>query len=464
MGLASIPGWARRSASAVTCALFLSTIGCGADQPAAGDDESVQSALSNVTVSVDQPSYPVGATITVTYAGLPGNADDWIAIARVGTLINKYSNYVFTQGQTSGTATFPVPTPGSYVARAFPRNTFELLAESPAFTVDSPSGAPTVSVDQSSYGATAMITVTYAGLPGDIDDWVAIAPAGSPNTSYVNYIFTQGQTSGTATFPAPATGGSYVVRAFPQNTFELLAESPAFTVSAVTISTDKSSYPPWFPATAPTITVTYAGLPGNIDDWIAIAPKGSPATSYMAYVFTNGQTSGTATINVPADGTYVARSFAKNTFDDPGRERALHCRRHRPAGRRRDPVDLRARRHHHRRLRRPARQPQRLDHDRAVRLSEHDVPGVRLHAAQDHRHRHVRHPRGRLVRRPRLLEQHVHAAGRERALRRLEHGPGHLSADAGADGDRGTGRRQWVQQQLWRRHRRHARPDRRPCP
>ena len=79
--------------------------------------------------------------------------------------------------------------------------------------------------------------------------------------------------------------------------------------AGVTISTNQSTY-----TSGATITVTYAGLPGNLHDWIAIAPAGSPNTSVLAFVFTNGQTSGTATFSAPAAGSYVARAFANDDY------------------------------------------------------------------------------------------------------------------------------------------------------
>src|SRR5678816_4702673 len=158
----------------------------------------------------------------------------------------------------SGTATFTAPSNGSYVARAFSNNTFTLIIESAPFAV----GAASISTDQTTYQPGATVTVSYAGLPGSQKDWIAIAPAGSDNTNYLAFVFTNGQTSGTATFTAPAAG-SYVARAFSNNTFTLLVESSVFTVgTTVTISTDHSIYP-----TGSTVIVTYAGLPGNAKDW-----------------------------------------------------------------------------------------------------------------------------------------------------------------------------------------------------
>jgi len=90
-----------------------------------------------------------------------------------------------------------------------------------------------VRTDQSTYAAGASIRVAYAGMPGYPDDWIAIAPAGSADTSYLAYVLTNGQTSGTTTFTAPSAG-TYVARAFPANTFARLAESPPFSTTGGT--------------------------------------------------------------------------------------------------------------------------------------------------------------------------------------------------------------------------------------
>jgi hypothetical protein len=159
---------------------------------------------------------------------LPGNAKDWIAIAPAASANTSYLTFVYTNGQTSGTATFTAPGAGSYVARAFSDNSFTRLAESAPFIVVA-GAAATISTDLASYPSGGTITVTYTGLPGNAKDWIAIAPAGSDNTSYLDFTYTNGQTSDTATFTAPGTG-SYVARAFSDNSFNLAAESTQFTV------------------------------------------------------------------------------------------------------------------------------------------------------------------------------------------------------------------------------------------
>ena len=90
---------------------------------------------------------------------------------------------------------------------------------------------PKISTNQSSYPTGSTITVTYAGLPGYAKDWLAVAAAGSADTSWVAWVYTGGHTSGTATFTAPGTSGSYVVRAFLNDSLTRLAESASFTVT-----------------------------------------------------------------------------------------------------------------------------------------------------------------------------------------------------------------------------------------
>jgi len=86
-------------------------------------------------VSTDAASYVAGATVTVTYSGLPGNQKDWVGIAAAGSANTSFVSYVYTNGQNSGTAQFVVSTPGVYVARSFTNDSFDLAAQSAVFTV-----------------------------------------------------------------------------------------------------------------------------------------------------------------------------------------------------------------------------------------------------------------------------------------------------------------------------------------
>ncbi len=68
------------------------------------------------------------------------------------------------------------------------------------------------------------------------------------------------------------------------------------------------------------ITATFTDGPGNNQDWVGIYKKGQTPASVtsQAYAYTNGQTSGTITINngLPNKGQYFAGFFANNGYTD----------------------------------------------------------------------------------------------------------------------------------------------------
>lgn len=57
------------------------------------------------------------------------------------------------------------------------------------------------------------ITVKYAGLPGNQQDWITLVNASEPDTTYGEWFYTQGQRKGTYTFK-PVESGNYEVRIY----------------------------------------------------------------------------------------------------------------------------------------------------------------------------------------------------------------------------------------------------------
>ena len=188
------------------------------------------------------------------------------------------------------------------------------------------------------------------------------------------------------------------------------AETKAGALGAPSVSTDHPSY-----QTGSTITVSYAGLPGNYHDWIAIAPAGSPYTASWRSSSRSVRpaapplslprpTALTWRARSPTTTKYCSResaSFTVNLGDDLDGS-----------------VQLQQRFHHHRLVRGVARQPPRLDRDRTGRFPQHHPPGVRLHVRSDQRHRHFRGPGRRLLRGARVRQRRLNTARRERAVHR----------------------------------------------
>ena len=71
-----------------------------------------------------------------------------------------------------------------------------------------------------------------------------------------------------------------------------------------TVTPSKSSY-----AAGETVVINFTNMPGNAQDWLAIALPGSPDTSFVKFAYTGGLVSGTKSFTTVANGTYVARAF-----------------------------------------------------------------------------------------------------------------------------------------------------------
>lgn len=271
------------------------------------------------SVATDKSSYVGGEIIDVSWTGLPGNATDWVALAPSGSDLTNVLKWQYTGGDVSGDALFPgVTANGTYVARAFSADTYELVAESSEFSIGA-SGA-TVAAGSDTYAVSSPIDITWTGLPGGATDWIALAPAGSDNQNVIRYVYTAGAVAGNTTFTGLASG-DYVVRAFANDTYTLLAQD-TFSVgagAAATVTLGRATY-----GVGEQIDVTWSGLTTNVTDWIAIAPQGSGDTTVTRWAYTGGAASGTLSFEGPAGGgAYVARAFVNDSYTKAGESGAF---------------------------------------------------------------------------------------------------------------------------------------------
>ncbi len=85
-------------------------------------------------------------------------------------------------------------------------------------------------------------------------DWIAIFKQGATNADYGEWHYTGGATSGTMTFAAPVTAGTYEFRYLLNDSFTSAATSKPITVG--TTSTTPSPSPPPSDTGAPSVTIT----------------------------------------------------------------------------------------------------------------------------------------------------------------------------------------------------------------
>lgn len=254
----------------------------------------------------DLTAYPSSGGVVVDYTGMSGGPQDWIAIAPVGAPLHGYVNWARTTG-VNGSVFIPyIPPGGPYEARAYYDQTVGVLRQTSAPFSTMPSA--TVTTDSGSYVSGTTITVTYNNVPASTNTWFTLAPQGSSLTTITDFRWSNGSASGSFTFGAPATAGSYVIRCFRDASYVLVVESAPFAVTAPS-SMASLSVPAIIDPGAP-IPVTYSGFLGSGEDWISIASPGDPPNSSWAVYYPLSGTSGMVTFNtVLAPGTYQARGF-----------------------------------------------------------------------------------------------------------------------------------------------------------
>jgi subtilisin family serine protease len=90
---------------------------------------------------------------------------------------------------------------------------------------------PALAVSATSIQGGSALTVTLTNGLGGSGDWLAFAPVGAANNSYLQYIYVgNGVTTRTWTVTAPATPGPYEFRLFDNYGYTRLATSPTVTV------------------------------------------------------------------------------------------------------------------------------------------------------------------------------------------------------------------------------------------
>ncbi len=254
-----------------------------------------------------------GSPVTVTLTNGPGGTTDWLALAAVGAPDSSYVQFTYVgAGVTNRTWTVNAPaTAGAYEFRLFKQATFVRLATSPKITIDAPP-PPTLTVSATSASPGEQVTVTLTNGLGGTTDWLAFAPTGAANNSYVQFIYVgAGVTTRTWTVNMPSAPGTYEFRLFKQASFVRLATSPAVTRAgapppAPALSVNATSVPG-----GAQVTMTLTNGHGGAGDLLALTAAGAPDGSYLESTLVGaGVTTRTWTVTMPATpGTFEFRLY-----------------------------------------------------------------------------------------------------------------------------------------------------------
>jgi hypothetical protein len=278
---------------------------------------------------LDTVSYADTDTISASFRNLPPDASANL------TLLNPARDYAAEDSEylpdaTAGVALFDMAgrlAPGVYMIRAevqFPDRT-DVIVLQRDFSITA--GLAELAIDKTEFAPGETITVRFSGMSGDGQDYISTAPAGAPNSTFLQYVYLNSAREGVAKLAAPAEAGSYELRAFFREDESVLRGSLPFTVAGAavtpapvtppdpgatpdaearaTITLDRASYGP-----GAAITVTFAGMSGHSQDYVSTAPAGAANAIYLNYVYLGSAVDGVATLTAPTEpGAYEVRAF-----------------------------------------------------------------------------------------------------------------------------------------------------------
>ena len=264
-----------------------------------------------VSIEMDKVSYSTDENSIVYVNNMLGNEKDWIAIYPKNSS-NDWTNIIhwaWTDGFINGSLSFERLPVGEYETRVFFKNSYTAEAK---YSFNVLGSEVVISTDKNQYRVDEEIQVNFEHMFGDSEDWIAIYPKGSSNdwANVLDWEYTEGLKDGQFTFDELPLG-QYEVRAFYSNSYRVEAKYQFNVEPKVSVQIDKNEY-----ITEEKIHITFEHMFGNLQDWIAIYPKGSSNDweNVVTWSFTNGDKSGQLNFDVPPVGQYEVRAFFKNAY------------------------------------------------------------------------------------------------------------------------------------------------------
>ena len=284
--------------------------------------EITGSVVSNPNLILNKTEYLQNEAIIATYNDGPGNQQDWVGLYKKGqnpaTTISQ--GFVYTNGQTSGVATFPngLATKGQYFAGFFANNGYTEIAPRKNFYVG-PKVVLQTTADAYPVGGT--VVVNFNNGPNLTKDWIGIykmgqVPGPTPAAKW-SYVTTA---SGTLNFTG-LPKGYYYAQYFLEDGYTTVGEKVFFKVGDIV--TDLWINKPVY-TLGENITASWTDSPGIIKDWLGIYPQSVsvPDDQFISYTYFDGLAQGTKAITgnvngVPTTaGNYYMVMFTNDSYTE----------------------------------------------------------------------------------------------------------------------------------------------------
>jgi len=275
----------------------------------------LSSLLYSTTVQTSKDNYSPKESIRVIVHDMLGNPNDWVGIYPKEST-NDWANVLLwdrTGGKVDANITLEKLPVGSYEVRAFFEDSFELESRY-SFEVNENALDANITTSKTNYLQDENITVHFSHLLGNPKDWVGIYPKESSNdwNNVIVWRYTKGVLEGNLSFSTLPIG-EYDVRVFFDDSFCLESNS-SFSVTnpnAVELTLDKEVYIP-----NELLHVTFDKMQGSDKDWIGVYPAGASYEfkNVIEWRYTDGNSSGTLSLNGLPAGEYDIRAFFNNSL------------------------------------------------------------------------------------------------------------------------------------------------------
>ncbi|MBK7805488.1 MAG: hypothetical protein IPJ51_04200 [Saprospiraceae bacterium] len=279
--------------------------------------KSIQVGETGLTAKVicTKSGFAPGEEIIIDFSGFPGNAKDWIAIAKTGTVDNNYITYKFLEGKTSGRITLPAQVAGNYEIRGYFNNEYTVRGRC-EITVENNNLGSKLTLDKTQFTPGEKISVYFTAPATYAENaWVGLLPANIQHGSEalndqheLTYQYLSKKTSGTLTFTAPEKEGNYDFRMHDTDdngkevTYIAFSVLPKQDIILPSLTLDKTQF-----TAGEKISVHFtAPLTYPENAWVGLLPAniqhGSEAVNdqnELAYQYLSKKTSGTLTFTAP---------------------------------------------------------------------------------------------------------------------------------------------------------------------
>ena len=196
-----------------------------------------------------------------------------------------------------------------------------------------PPGSVALTLSPQSASPGQNVSITVSNVPADPKAWVAVAPSGSGDGSWLDWRYLNGQqyepsagiSAATVTLTLPSSPGNYEVRLYDRHLSAggqlLISKSIAVGATPPPPASVALTVSPQSASPGQNVSISVSNVPADPKAWVTVAPSGSGDWSWLDWRYLNGQqyapsfgiSAATVTLTLPSSpGNYEVRLYDRN--------------------------------------------------------------------------------------------------------------------------------------------------------